>query len=325
MSFGFASTAGSTPAKPAAPLFGSPAAAPAAFGAPAKPAAPTSLFGAAAPAAAAPAFGFGAPAAATPAPGLFGAPAAAPAAGLFGAPAPAPAGLFGAPAVPPASTGLFGAPAVTPAPATGLFGAAAPAPASGLFGASAPAPGMFGAAATAAPIAAAAQPQGSLPSYNYAASYQLEQMHAEQRKQQEAAGLQASLSKLHAAYTATPTTVTQAQPNAPGTSSSRFQAMVYDPSQSHPHLNPTNIAAGIEGRPPHVTPQAWSQSLATNPDPLTLLPICLVGANALQTRIASQQEQALILKSYLEKLREAVGQLQQSTRGSEAMVGEIQE
>eukprot|EP00580_Thalassiosira_gravida_P016911 CAMPEP_0201662950 /NCGR_PEP_ID=MMETSP0494-20130426/4890_1 /ASSEMBLY_ACC=CAM_ASM_000839 /TAXON_ID=420259 /ORGANISM="Thalassiosira gravida, Strain GMp14c1" /LENGTH=469 /DNA_ID=CAMNT_0048141429 /DNA_START=82 /DNA_END=1491 /DNA_ORIENTATION=- len=269
------------------------------------------------------------PAACQPAPSNPPPLGAAPAAGgLFCAPAPAPAagGLFGSTPATAPSGGLFGA---TPAPAAGgLFGSTAPAPAAGgLFGAPAPTP-AFGAAAPAPAFGGAAfgtqqpqqqqqqqQQQYQQQQYQQANPHQAA-MHAHQSasQRQEAARIEEAIYNLHSKYSpvaANPSNPALASYNAPS-SLCAFTAVLYDP------LPPEHRAQGhlSAPKPPHISNPVWNEALARNPDPRELMPVPLVGAPALHTRIVSQQEKANALASHAKKLGQSLQFLEKAARSS---------
>ena len=235
-------------------------------------------------AAPAPAFGFGTPA---PAPGssLFGSttttttPAPAPSGGLFGSTTPAPAPLFGTPAPAP-TTGLFGTP--SPAPSTGLFGTTTPAPSP--FGTTTPAPSPFG--TTTQQQQQQQQPAGpQIPAHAAMAA------HLDATARQEAAKFQAALEKYHKAYT--------------GTDKNKFVTIVYtDITPAHRQqqwlLRSGQVVA--PPCPPTVSEKEWLEAVVRNPDPELYMPMALVGASELQTRVAWQQDRANAFQKHLQGL-----------------------
>eukprot|EP00934_Nitzschia_sp_Nitz4_P005329 Nitzschia sp. Nitz4//scaffold4_size323378//77213//78466//NITZ4_000637-RA/size323378-processed-gene-0.338-mRNA-1//-1//CDS//3329553330//5319//frame0 len=264
---------GATPV-PAGGLFGS-APAPAAFGSPAP---GTSLFGS------------------SPAPGgsLFGsspAPAAAPTTSLFGAPAPSPGGsLFGSTPAPAPGTSLFGA------PSTGgsLFGTPAPAPSA--FGSTT---SLFGAPA---PANAATQQQPQIPAQAAL------QAHMDAAARQEAERVRSALETLHAAYAGT------TQPS--GSADSKFVAIVYNPLTPEQRQLQWIHGMGQAGvilepeRPPQVSDKQWKKAVVDNPDPQNYMPQALVGAAALEGRIAWQQSRANELGAHVATLSKSRETLQ---------------
>ena len=277
-------TAAGTAAAPAAPFsFGTPSSAPSTgFGSTPAPAPVAGSL-----------FGTGTPAS-SPAPpgGLFGtsAPAAAPTGGLFGAstPAPAPPGSFFGTSTPaPAAGGLFGSQAPAPS-GGGLFGA--PAPSRSLFGSTtASTGGLFGAPAPAAGFGTqAAGPQ--IP------AQAAMQAHMDASARQEAAKLQVALEKLYAAYTGAPTA-----------DKHKFVSTFYD--DISPQQQQLQHAMGGRPvpppKPPHVSDEDWLRAVVQNPDPNLYMPIALVGADALQTRLARAQDRANGLSKGIERLYES--------------------
>lgn len=196
----------------------------------------------------------------------------------------------------PAAGGLFGSPA--PA-AGGLFGAAAPAPA---FGAPAPAP-AYGAFGT------------QQPQHPHQAA-----MHAHQSasQRQEAARIEEAIFNLHSKYSpnaADPLNPALASNNTPS-SLCAFTAILYDPLpaeyRAQGHLTVP--------KPPHISNQVWNEALARNSDPKELMPMPLVGAPALHSRIVSQQEKANALATHAKKLRETLQFLEKAARSSKDAV-----
>ena len=251
----------------------------------------------------------GAAGTAAPAPGGFG----------FGAPAPAaptaPAGVGGfgfggaAPVPGPAGGGLFGAPpAPAPVGAGGLFGAPAPAPVAG---------GMFGAPpAPAAPIGAygAAAPHQHHHTPHQAAYA----AHALATRREEAVRLDSALVGLHSAYSPTSVDPHHLQPRSPlhasqPSSLCRFRHIFYDPmGPEERHLRMLHGPHHQPARPMHVDSRVWADAVAGNPDPEQYVPVCVVGSEALATRLASQQEKARVLAGHVSKLTEALSSLKVS-------------
>jgi hypothetical protein len=274
----------------------------------------TGGFGAPAPAAG----GFGAPAPAGG--GLFGAtPAPSPGGGLFGAPAPAGGGLFGggggfgSPAPAPAGGGLFGA-----APAGGgLFGAPAPA-GGGLFGAPAPAGGgLFGAPA---PAYGAAPPQ-----YGQQQQQQQQQMqqqpaqaalqaHMDASARQEQERVTQAMQKLTTAYNGQEMAASHKQ-------SGSFCTVLYNPLTPAMRQQQWLHGVGVDGRvhplapekPPQISSADWDLAVVRNPDRLQVMPAALVGAEALQARLTSQQEQVGHVSTGVASIQASHGVMEQMT------------
>mmetsp|Transcript_13212 Transcript_13212/g.19437 ORF Transcript_13212/g.19437 Transcript_13212/m.19437 type:complete len:416 (-) Transcript_13212:446-1693(-) len=269
--------------------------------------APAPAFGSSAPA---PAFGasstsnlFGSAPAPAPSGGFFGSTSApAPSGGFFGsttAPAPAPSGgLFGSTSAPAPSGGLFGKPSSghlfgnsAPAP---LFGTSTPAPPP--FGSPAPAPGLIGfGGSTPAPTAAAIPAQAAM------------QAHMDAEARQEIAKLQSSLGQLHHAYAGT----SQDKP-------SPLVTIVYNNMTSEQlqwqFANQQSVGASgysIPPKPPQVSEEMWLEAVVKNPDRTTLIPVALVGAEALQARVGWQQQLATKYEQESSKtLKSALDELQ---------------
>jgi len=141
------------------------------------------------------------------------------------------------------------------------------------------------------------------------------QMQAQQ--QQEIARIEFALSKIHKAYSSVPSDNNNIHSQTPNNTANEtpFQQILYDPIEQHPHIFhhlSTSATKAYLPRPTHVSSQKWSEALALNPDPNLLLPISLVGADALSTRVILQQEKAKTYKQHLSQLRNALQTLQES-------------
>lgn len=203
------------------------------------------------------------------------------------------------------------------APAVGgLFGSSTPAPATGgLFGTPAPAFGGFG----------TQQPQQQVNPYGGFGTQQPQQhqtnphqaalhAHHSASQRQEAARIEEAIFNLHSKYSpnaADPLNPALASNNIPS-SLCAFTAILYDP------LPPEHRAQGQLSvpKPSHISNQAWTEALARNPDPKELMPVPLVGAHALHSRIVSQQERANALATHAKKLRETLEFLENSANSS---------
>ncbi|KAL7538562.1 hypothetical protein ACHAXR_008635 [Thalassiosira sp. AJA248-18] len=246
---------------------------------------------------------FGGQPAAPAAGGLFGGtPAPAPAGGLFGStPAPAPGGLFGTTPAPAPAGGLFGSTAA-PAPATGgLFGSNTTAAPTSAFGA-APAPSAYGGGFPTQ------QPQQQANPHQAA-------LHAHQSasQRQEAARIEEAIFNLHSKYSpnaADPLNPALASNNTPS-SLCAFTAILYDPLPPQ-HREQGHLSVP---KPPHISNQVWNEALARTPSK-ELVPVPLVGAPALHSRIVSQQEKANALAAHAKKLRETLQFLEKAARSS---------
>ena len=200
--------------------------------------------------------------------------------------------------------------------AGGLFGPSTPAPATGgLFGAPLPAYGGFG----------TQQPQQQVNPYGGFGTQQPQQhqanphqaaLHAHQSasQRQEAARIEEAIFNLHGKYSpnaADPLNPALASNNIPS-SLCAFTAILYDP------LPPENRARGQLSvpKPSHISNQTWTEALARNPDPKELMPIPILGAPALHSRIVSQQERANALAMHAKKLRETLLFLEKSANSS---------
>ena len=277
----------------------------------------------AAPTPAASGFSFGAPAGgATPTPAAFGSPAPAPGGGAFGFGTPAPGGtnLFGAPAPAaggqgflgstPSSGGLF----ATPAPAPlggggGLFGAPAPA-AGSLFGSPAPAGGgLFGSSSGSSLFGASS---GGFGGSTYGAPQQQVlqipaqaafQAHQQAQARETEAKLNSRLDEFLHAYHGS-----MAAPSA--TESAPFTTVLFNPATTEYQMRVQNIVGNLANpaakplpdRPAHISQKDWEVACLRAPQDFEPTPA--VGAEALQTRLSAQQQQADQMKDQIKRLRD---------------------
>lgn len=280
----------------------------------------THTFGAPAPATSgAPAPTFGAPAPTTS--GMFGS-APAPAAPAFGAPAPS-GGLFGSSPAPAPTTSLFGSPA--PAPGGSLFGSI-PAPGSSLFGTPSTtslfgtpssAPSAFGSTSlfgTSSTTTSAQPQQTQIPAQAAL------QAHMNASAMQEAERVRSALERLHAAYAGTSLQT--------GGDNSRFVAIVYNPLTPEQRQLQWIHGMGNGGtilepeRPPQVSDKQWKKAVVENPDPQNYMPQALVGAAALEGRIAWQQARAKDLALHAGTLRRSIETIQERSKQAQQEVEE---
>jgi hypothetical protein len=253
-----------------------------------------------------------------PAPsGAFGsAPAPAQKGGVFGstaAPAPTTGGFFGSSTAPAPTGSLFGG---TPSPSSGgLFGSTSgfgtPAPSPSLFGGASGGTSLFGATPAPTPSvfgtssnlfgAPSSSPFGSPGLQQQQQQQQQPQIpaqaalhaHMEASNRQEAERVKSALEKLHAVYSGTSTPST----TEPKT---KFVSIVYnDLTQEHRQLQWLHgMSAGgkilpvAPPKPPQISEEEWNKAVVQNPDPLSYMPIPLVGADALNARVSWQQERA---------------------------------
>lgn len=144
--------------------------------------------------------------------------------------------------------------------------------------------------------------------------------HLSASQRQEAARIEEAIFNLHAKYSpnaADPQNPALASNNTPS-SLCAFTAILYDP------LPPEHRAQGHLSvpKPPHVSNQVWNEALARNPDPRELVPVPLVGAPALHSRIVSQQDKANALAAHAKKLRETLQFLEKAARSSRDAIGQ---
>lgn len=221
-------------------------------------------------------------------------PAAASTTGSFfssSTPAPAPS-LFGA----QPSGSLFGSPSATPAPGTSLFGNAPSS--SSLFGNTAPA-SAFGAPSTSlfGPTSAfgASQQQQQQQQQPQIPAQAAMYAHMEAMNRAETEKIKAELTKIYSTYMGT-----IAPSDAPSSKKNNFVSIVYnDLTQEQRQLQwMHSIGAGgkimpiAPPRPPQVSEEEWNKAVVQNPDPLSYMPIPLVGADSLSARVSWQQERA---------------------------------
>jgi hypothetical protein len=188
-----------------------------------------------------------------------------------------------------------------------------------LFGAPAPALGGFGGQQQIQ------QQQQQWQAYPHGGYYGTQQanphqaaLHAHQSasQRQEMARIEEAIYNLHSKYS--PNAADPMNPAFVGndipSSLCAFSAILYDPL-------PSEYRARGGGqlsvpRPSHVDGRAWTEALARNPDPGELMPVPLVGARALHSRIVNQQERADALATHAGKLRETLLYLENSASSS---------
>lgn len=159
----------------------------------------------------------------------------------------------------------------------------APALGTSFFGSSTPAP------------AASAGPQ--IP------AHAAMQAHLDASARQEAAKLQTALEKYHKAYTGAPTTDKQ-----------KFVMIVYNdisPQQRQMQWLMRGQTTVAPPKPPSVSDKEWLEAVVRNPDPESFMPVALVGAMELQTRVAWQQDRANSFEKNLHVLQAAQKTLHQ--------------
>lgn len=251
---------------------------------------------------------------------------------MCGFAAPSSGGLFGSTttatsaAAAPSSSGLFGSTPAAPAPAFGGFGnttttpAAAPAPSTNTS--------LFGSTTQ--------QQQQQQPLYytTNPTSYNNPQqaaLHAHQSasQRQEAARIEEATFNLHSKYSpyaSDPINPALGSNNVPS-SLCAFTAILYDPLPPQHRVTTTTTAAapgGLRGgghlsapKPSHISNQVWNEALARNPNPNELMPISLVGAPSLHSRLLSQQQKATELQSHAQQLRSTLTFLEHMARKSQ--------
>ncbi len=147
-------------------------------------------------------------------------------------------------------------------------------------------------------------------------------MHAHQTalQRQETARIEKAIFHLHSSYSpnaADPLNPALASNNIPS-SLCAFTAILYDPL-------PPEYRARADGqlsvpKPMHINNQVWNEALARNPDPRELMPVALVGAASLHSRLVSQQEKVNSLATHAEKLRENLQFLERTARSSSDVI-----
>jgi len=121
----------------------------------------------------------------------------------------------------------------------------------------------------------------------------------------EAQRLEQALVKLYASYnTVNPTT------------DCRFQHVFFDAADANTVYR--YRVMGQRSHYPHVDPKVWAEADAYNPDPEKYIPVSVVGAEQLQSRISSQQAQATVLKEHLSVLRKSLDQAKEHLVKSDA-------
>eukprot|EP00977_Amphora_coffeiformis_P002221 scaffold425_cov175-Amphora_coffeaeformis.AAC.80 len=273
------------------PPAGAPAAGGFSFGTPTTGTAPAPApFGSPAPASGSGGFSFGlsTPAAASGGTSFFGSPAPAAAGGVFGSSS---GGAFGstAPAPAPIGGGLFG----SPAPSSGFSFGAPAAAGGGLFGGSS---GSLGGSSTGG-FGAQQQQVPQIPAQAAFQAYQQTQAREAE------AYLNFRLQKFFSAYNGS-----MAAPSE--TESAPFTTVLYNPATTEYQMRVQNITGNLANpaakpltdRPVHISQKDWE--VASLRAPRDHQPTAAVGAEALQTRVSAQQQQADQLKDQIKRLRE---------------------
>lgn len=141
-------------------------------------------------------------------------------------------------------------------------------------------------------------------------------LHAHQSasQRQEVARLEEAMYNIHSRYSShapDPTNPTITSNHLPS-STCAFTAILYD------ELPPEYRYQGqlAVPRPAHISNTTWTEALARNPNPNELVPVALVGATALHSRIVHQQERATTLANHASKLSNTIEYLQESATTS---------
>lgn len=137
------------------------------------------------------------------------------------------------------------------------------------------------------------------------------QAHMDASAKLEAAKLQTALEALHQSYAGTTNSDQKSSP---------FVTIVYNfmtPEQLQWQSAHQQSGGGlaVPPRPPQVSEQDWSEAVVNNPDPERLIPVALIGSEALRARIGWQQEQANNLEKAIKMLDDAKGTLQEKSEG----------
>jgi hypothetical protein len=197
--------------------------------------------------------------------------------------------LFGAPA--PSSGGLFGSTAPSPAPFAGFGG------------------GGFGSQTQQQQQQQQQQPQIPAQAAMHA--------HMEAQNRQETERIKAALTKLHAAYSG------NATPEY-STDKAKFCSIVYndltqDQRQQqwlHGISTGGTIMPIAPPRPPQISEEEWNRAVVQNPDPLSYMPIPLIGAESLNARVSWQQERATELAKHAEAIKGSHEAIQEAYKRS---------
>jgi len=148
------------------------------------------------------------------------------------------------------------------------------------------------------------------------------QAHMDAEARQEAAKLQSSLEKLHHAYAGT----SQDKP-------SPLVTIVYNnmTSEQLQWQFANQQSAGVGGyslppKPPQVSEEMWLEAVVKNPDRTTLIPVALIGAEALQARVGWQQQLATKYEQEsLKTIKSALDELQRRNASVKQNLQQLQQ
>jgi nuclear pore complex protein Nup54 len=213
-----------------------------------------------------------------------------------------------------------------------VFGSA-PAPASGLFGSAPSTGGLFGnltPAASSFGSFSSSTPYGSTPSWQQhqqqpqVPAQAALQAHLDASARQEAERVRSALEKVHGAYAGMPSQDSQ--------KTQKFVSIQYtDITPEHRQLqwlHSLGTGGASDGlsqlvappKPPHVSEEEWYRAVVNNPDPSNLMPMALVGAEALQARLSWQQSRATELARHADVVQKTLDTVQQHTERVQAEI-----
>lgn len=138
---------------------------------------------------------------------------------------------------------------------------------------------------------------------------------------QEAERVRAALERIHQAYAGSSLSENQKDP--------KFVAIVYDPLT--PEQRQLQWLQGMgdtqtilaPNRPPQISEEQWKKAVVENPDPKEYTPQALIGATALQRRIAWQQERAKDLANHAVTMRKSQQTIKERASSTQQEVEEM--
>lgn len=154
---------------------------------------------------------------------------------------------------------------------------------------------------------------------------------------QETSRLEASLLQLQTAYSPYVTSTTPFHTAYPMVGSTlpintlcRFQHVFYDPitpqqqlerlhhyTSRHPNVSKEEAMSLLHTpKPTHFDSVTWSKAQAMNPNPAEFVPVLLSGAEAIHSRLVSQQTKVELYDKYLTQLTSTIEQLDQAVNAS---------
>mmetsp|Transcript_23864 Transcript_23864/g.34214 ORF Transcript_23864/g.34214 Transcript_23864/m.34214 type:complete len:376 (+) Transcript_23864:51-1178(+) len=207
----------------------------------------------------------------------------------------------------------------TPGGSTFSFGGASPAatPSNLFSGGASSSSGFFGSPAPVGVNTSNSWNPSSSTSNNNLLIQQQQQaisaayQHSQIQQRQEQARIEKKIYELHSGYSTFDSTHSVQFSSTPLLSSlCRFQAILYD-------VTPQQTLTAAQ-RPLHIESSVWAEALAHAPK--GTVPVSIVGADALQSRVVHQQARADMLQRYVERLTDSLVTIRQSVDSSQTRI-----